>query len=63
MSGPLIVGKMLALGTGSAGIFLACAPGVVVAAASLCFLSSLKKSVKDQSPQGVEIKPGIVTGN
>jgi AAHS family 3-hydroxyphenylpropionic acid transporter len=63
MSGPLVVGKMLALGTGSAGIFLACAPGVVVAAASLCFLSSLKKSVKDQSPQGAEINPGIVTGN
>ena len=63
MSGPLVVGKMLALGTGSAGIFLACAPGVVVAAASLCFLSSLNKSVKEQSPQGAEIKPGIVTGN
>lgn len=63
MSGPLVVGKMLALGTGSAGIFLACAPGVVVAAASLCLLSSLKKSVKDQPSQGAEIKPGIVTGN
>jgi len=63
MSGPLVVGKMLALGTGSAGIFLACAPGVVVAAASLCVLSSLKKSVKDQPSQGSEIKPGIVTGN
>ena len=63
MSGPLVVGKMLALGTGSAGIFLACAPGVVVAAASLFVLSSLKKSVKDQPSQGSEIKPGIVTGN
>lgn len=63
MSGPLVVGKMLALGTGSAGIFLACAPGVVVAAASLCFLSSLNKSVKEQSPQGAETKPGIVIGN
>jgi AAHS family 3-hydroxyphenylpropionic acid transporter len=63
MTGPLVVGKMLALGTGSAGIFLACAPGVVVAAASLCYLSTIKKVVKDQPRQDVDSQPSVVSGN
>jgi AAHS family 3-hydroxyphenylpropionic acid transporter len=63
MSGPLVVGKMLALGTGTAGIFLACAPGIVVAAASLCYLSAAKKVVKDHPSYGSEIKPAVVNGN
>ena len=32
MSGPLVAGKMLALGTGTAGVMLASAPGIVIAA-------------------------------
>ncbi|MQT46162.1 3-(3-hydroxy-phenyl)propionate transporter MhpT [Pseudomonas helleri] len=63
MSGPLVVGKMLALGTGTAGIFLACAPGIVVAAAALCYLSAAKKIVKDQPTYGSEIKPAVLNGN
>ncbi|PHN17186.1 3-(3-hydroxy-phenyl)propionate transporter MhpT [Pseudomonas sp. ICMP 561] len=43
MSGPLVAGKMLALGTGTAGVLLACAPGIVVAALSLCYLSAVQK--------------------
>lgn len=35
MSGPLVAGQMLALGTGSAGVLLASAPGIVVAALAL----------------------------
>lgn len=31
MSGPLVAGKMLALGTGTAGVMLASAPGIVIA--------------------------------
>ncbi|MGE8406328.1 MAG: 3-(3-hydroxy-phenyl)propionate transporter MhpT [Pseudomonas sp.] len=39
MSGPLIAGKMLALGTGTAGVMLASAPGIVLAAAAMFCLS------------------------
>jgi AAHS family 3-hydroxyphenylpropionic acid transporter len=63
MSGPLVVGQMLALGTGTAGIFLACAPGLIVAAASLCYLSTAKKVVKDQPTYGSEITPKVLNGN
>jgi AAHS family 3-hydroxyphenylpropionic acid transporter len=63
MTGPLVVGKMLALGTGSAGIFLACAPGVVVAAASLCYLSTIKKAVSDQPRQEADSQPGVVSSS
>lgn len=35
MSGPLVAGQMLALGAGSAGVLLASAPGVVIAALAL----------------------------
>lgn len=52
MSGPLVVGKMLALGTGTAGVILACAPGIVVAAISLCYLSAVKKNAEGQSVYG-----------
>ncbi len=35
MSGPLVAGQMLALGAGSAGVLMASAPGVVIAALAL----------------------------
>ncbi|ANI15413.1 3-(3-hydroxy-phenyl)propionate transporter MhpT [Pseudomonas citronellolis] len=40
MSGPLVAGQMLALGTGSAGVLLASAPGIVVAALALFRLAA-----------------------
>jgi len=40
MSGPLVAGQMLALGTGSAGVLLVSAPGIVVAALMLFRLIS-----------------------
>lgn len=43
MTGPLVVGKMMALGAGASGVILAAAPGIVLAALSLLYLSSLKK--------------------
>lgn len=43
MTGPLVVGKMMALGAGASGIMLASAPGIVLAAAALFYLSSIKK--------------------
>ena len=39
MSGPLVAGKMLALGTGTAGVMLASAPGIVIAAVAFFYLS------------------------
>ena len=39
MSGPLVAGKMLALGTGTAGVMLAAAPGIVIAAVAMFYLS------------------------
>ena len=44
MSGPLVAGKMLALGTGTAGVMLASAPGIVLAAAALFYLSTRRKA-------------------
>lgn len=38
MSGPLVAGKMLALGGGTAGVMLAAAPGIVVAAIAVFYL-------------------------
>ena len=38
MSGPLVAGQMLALGTGSAGVMLASAPGLVVAGIAVFYL-------------------------
>lgn len=35
MSGPLVAGQLLALGAGSAGVLMASAPGVVIAALAL----------------------------
>ncbi|MQT86433.1 3-(3-hydroxy-phenyl)propionate transporter MhpT [Pseudomonas sp. FSL R10-2964] len=39
MSGPLVAGKMLALGTSTAGVMLASAPGIVIAAVAMFYLS------------------------
>ena len=39
MSGPLVAGKMLALGTGTAGVMLASAPGIVIAAVAMFYRS------------------------
>ncbi|MCM2319789.1 MAG: 3-(3-hydroxy-phenyl)propionate transporter MhpT [Pseudomonas sp.] len=38
MSGPLVAGKMLALGTGTAGVMIASAPGLVVAGIAVFYL-------------------------
>ncbi|SEJ63475.1 MFS transporter, AAHS family, 3-hydroxyphenylpropionic acid transporter, partial [Azotobacter beijerinckii] len=38
MSGPLVAGQMLALGTGTAGVMLASAPGIVLAAVAVFYL-------------------------
>ncbi|WP_110973417.1 3-(3-hydroxy-phenyl)propionate transporter MhpT [Pseudomonas huaxiensis] len=43
MTGPLVIGKMMALGAGTSGVMLASAPGLVLAAMSLLYLSSIKK--------------------
>jgi len=47
MSGPLVAGKMLALGTGTAGVMIASAPGLVVAGIAVFYLfgRSRKQSV------------------
>ncbi len=54
MTGPLVAGKMLALGTGTAGVLIACAPGIVIAAVSLCYLSAVQKKnivrISDDAP-------------
>ncbi|MFI8334473.1 3-(3-hydroxy-phenyl)propionate transporter MhpT [Pseudomonas taetrolens] len=39
MSGPLVAGKMLVLGTGTTGVMLASAPGIVLAAVAMFYLS------------------------
>ena len=39
MSGPLVAGKMLALGTGTAGVMLVSAPGIVIAAVAMFYLT------------------------
>lgn len=40
MSGPLVAGQMLALGAGTTGVMLASAPGIVVAALAMFWLSA-----------------------
>jgi len=60
MSGPLVVGKMLAMGTGTAGVMLACAPGIVVAAISLCCLSAARKSAEEQPKFGSAAKAVVL---
>jgi AAHS family 3-hydroxyphenylpropionic acid transporter len=62
MSGPLVVGKMLAMGTGTAGVMLACAPGIIVAAVSLCYLSAARKSAEVQPKLGSAAK-AVVLGD
>lgn len=60
MSGPLVVGKMLAMGTGTTGVMLACAPGIVVAAISLCCLSAVRKSAGEQPKFGSAAKAVVL---
>ncbi|NWL76609.1 3-(3-hydroxy-phenyl)propionate transporter MhpT [Pseudomonas taiwanensis] len=48
MSGPLVAGKMLALGTGTAGVMLAAAPGIVIAGGVVFYL--LKRSQATATP-------------
>jgi AAHS family 3-hydroxyphenylpropionic acid transporter len=45
MSGPLIAGQMLVLGTGTAGVMLASAPGIVIAAVAMFWLSVRRKKL------------------
>ncbi|NWB85873.1 3-(3-hydroxy-phenyl)propionate transporter MhpT [Pseudomonas gingeri] len=45
MSGPLVAGQMLALGTGTAGVMLASAPGIVIAALATFWLSVRRKKL------------------
>lgn len=48
MSGPLVAGQMLAMGTGATGVMLASAPGVVVAALAVFYL--LGRRDQSQAP-------------
>jgi len=43
MSGPLIAGKMLALGTGTVGVMAASAPGIVIAGIAVFWLLNLNR--------------------
>lgn len=43
MSGPLIAGKMLALGTGVTGVMVASAPGIVIAGVAVFWLLNLNR--------------------
>lgn len=43
MSGPLLAGKMLALGTGTIGVMAASAPGILLAGAAVFWLMSRQK--------------------
>lgn len=43
MSGPLVAGKMLALGTGTAGVMLASAPGIAIAGVCVFALLQLRQ--------------------
>jgi AAHS family 3-hydroxyphenylpropionic acid transporter len=45
MTGPLVAGQMLALGTGTAGVMLAAAPGIVLAAVAMFCLSVRRKKL------------------
>jgi len=44
MSGPLVAGQMLAMGTGATGLLLASAPGIVVAAAAVFYLLGQRRA-------------------
>ncbi|MCM2318958.1 MFS transporter, AAHS family, 3-hydroxyphenylpropionic acid transporter [Pseudomonas linyingensis] len=44
MSGPLVAGQMLAMGTGAAGLLLASAPGIVVAAGAVFYLLGQRRA-------------------
>lgn len=44
MSGPLLAGKMLALGTGTVGVMAASAPGILLAGVAVFWLMSRQKS-------------------
>ncbi|NWK73082.1 3-(3-hydroxy-phenyl)propionate transporter MhpT [Acinetobacter cumulans] len=46
MTGPLLTGKILALGLGTTGILLASAPGIVLSAVAVAALSAYKSSKK-----------------
>lgn len=46
MSGPLVAGKMLALGTGTTGVMLASAPGILIAAAAMFYLSVRRNNAR-----------------
>ena len=45
MSGPLVAGQMLALGTGTTGVMMASAPGIVIAALAMFWLSVRRKKL------------------
>ena len=45
MSGPLLAGKMLALGTGTVGVMAASAPGILLAGLAVFFLMSRKSQM------------------
>ncbi len=46
MSGPLVAGQMLALGTGTAGVMLASAPGIVLAAVAVFCLLGRRRALE-----------------
>ncbi len=46
MSGPLLVGKMLALGTGTVGVMVASAPGILVAGLAVFILMSRRSRMQ-----------------
>ena len=45
MTGPLLTGKILALGLGTIGILMASLPGVIVSAIALTALSKYKNKI------------------
>ncbi|MBP8064246.1 MAG: 3-(3-hydroxy-phenyl)propionate transporter MhpT, partial [Acinetobacter sp.] len=47
MTGPLLTGKILALGLGTTGILMASLPAVVISAVAVTALSKYKTSLKD----------------
>lgn len=46
MTGPLLTGKILALGLGTTGILIASAPGIIISAIAVTALSKFKGSIK-----------------
>lgn len=48
MTGPLLTGKILALGLGTTGILIASAPGIIISAIAVTALSKYKASLKDK---------------